>query len=286
MSLRFRILVLLFLNLHPGFSQASAQTKTDYIRFHKIDQAWKYSQGEGVTIAVMDWLFDTSPPALNKYVDTVSMVPGQPVGSDEPWHGEWMAEIIHRIAPKAQIIAIRTQPGIRPEKNATIQPYDDYLIKGIRYAADHGAAAVTNSMGPVKMRQELLDAIAYAEKKGTVFINVHPEYLDLSNGRYTWCDNCDKRIIHSGIVSVPDHPIDPSKDRDIYTWPYQIDPVFKDGWGFSNGPPIVAGVVALIKSIRPQLTTAQLKQILLKTSRLESGFRILDAKAALFYLKR
>ncbi len=43
--------------------------------------------------------------------------------------------------------------------------YQEFLVRGIRYAADHGAVAVTSSMGPTLQTPELLAAIAYAEQR-------------------------------------------------------------------------------------------------------------------------
>ncbi len=148
---------------------------------------------------------------------------------------------------------------------------DWYLIQGIRFAADQGAVAVTNSMGPVTQSQELREAIDYAEQKGTVFIDVHPE---------TRAKTIDERILHAGVVSVPQHRVRPESGRDIYVWPYEMNPIYKDGWGFSNGAPIVAGVIALMKSANPKLTPAQIRSILVETADNKDGFTVLNAEAA------
>ncbi|MCP4609998.1 MAG: S8/S53 family peptidase [Planctomycetes bacterium] len=263
----------------------AAEAGSNLITFSKIDKAWEYAKGNNVKVAVLDWLFDMSPKASKKYEHATSMVPGQPIGFTEAWHGEWMAQIVHDIAPKAKIIPIRARPlskeGDRDSDGR--QVYEKYLIKGIRYAADHGAVAVTNSMGPVKHCDELRAAIDYAEQKGTIFINVHPEYLIYTKEQFKQCDpnQCDKRIIHAGIVPVPKHPnarVNPC--RDIYVWPYQINPTFRDGWGFSNGPPIVAGVIALMKSANSELTPRDIRKIISETAFIKDGFKVLDAEAA------
>jgi len=244
------------------------------ITFSKINKAWKYSQGENTKVAILDWLFDMSPKASAKYTTPTSMIPGEQIGATEPWHGEWMAEIVNQVAPKAKIIPIRARPATDNDRDKDGRYlYEKYLIKGIRFAADNGAVAVTNSMGPVAQCKDLRDAIDYAEQKGTIFVNVHPEYK---------CDpnNIDKRIIHPGLVSVPKHQTKPSAGRDIYVWPYQIAPVFRDGWGFSNGPPIVAGVIALMKSANPKLTPAEIRSIIIETAFNKNGFKVLDAEAA------
>ncbi len=247
-------------------------SEPNLITFSKIDKAWMYDRGENTKVAVCDWSFDMSPKASAKYVNPTSMIPGEDVGSDQPWHGEWMAELVHQVAPGAKIIPIRARldESYRRGRDGRY-PYEQYLIQGIRFAADQGAVAVTNSMGPITQGQELQDAIDYAEQKGTIFIDVHPE---------TKADTLDKRIIHSGLVAVPRHRTRPERGRDIYVWPYEMNPVFKDGWGFSNGPPIVAGVIALMKGANPKLTPAQIRSILMETAENRDSFAVLDAQAA------
>jgi len=265
--------------------ESKAAVEPNLITFSRIDKAWGYAKGDNVKVAILDWLFDMSPKASKKYEHATSMVHGQPIGFGEAWHGEWMGQTVHDIAPRAKIIPIRCRPISKEGEHDSDgrQVYEKYLIRGIRYAADHGVVAVTNSMGSVKHCDELRAAIDYAEQKGTIFIDVHPEYLIYTKDQFKPCDSneCDKRIIHSGIVPVPKYPnarVNPS--RDIYVWPYQINPVFRDGWGYSNGPPIVAGVIALMKSANPDLNPLNIRGIIRETAYIKDGFRILNAEAA------
>ena len=46
---------------------------------------------------------------------------------------------------------------------------------------------------------------------------------------------CDGRIVHAGVVSVPEHPVTPHPSRDVYTWPYDLDAKFEDGWVWGMG---------------------------------------------------
>lgn len=268
-----------------GLDHRQTDEENNYISFHKIDKAWRISKGRGVKVAALDWLFDMSLEASQKYIDPISLVAGHEVGSSEPWHGEWMAEIVHRIAPEGKIIPIRAQPPREEnqDKNRKEQPCEQFLIEGIRYRADHGAVAVTNFMGPVKHTEKLIEIVKYAEKMGTVFIDVHPEYLDKKGGSYVFCDSSQRSplIIHTGIISVPKYPLEPETNRDIYTWPFEINPKFKDGWGFSNGPPIIAGVIALMKSVNPALSVEEVKNIIIRTADMKGEFRPLNAEKAL-----
>lgn len=104
-------------------------------------------------------------------------------------------------------------------------------------------------------------------------VAVHPETKADPN-------TIDKRIIHPGLVAVPKYRTRPEARRDIYVWPYMMNPVFKDGWRFSNGPPIVAGVIALMRGANPKLTPAQIRSILAETADDKDGFAVLNAEAA------
>ena len=203
------------------------------------------------------------------------MVPGEEIGKLKPWHGEWMAEIVHRIAPGAKIIPIKA-------RGLGSNDYQEYVIQGIRFAADQGAVAVTSSMGPLKQTVSLKSAIDYAEAHGTVFVDVHPEYIIGEDGKPRLCASgeCIEEIIHPGIVSVPDHPTKPDPNRDIYVWPYDLEAKYEDGWGYSNGPPIVAGVIALMCRANPTLTPQDIRRIILETASVREGFPVLDAEAA------
>ncbi len=267
----------LFMALAGVAAAEDASPKTgepNLITFSRIDRAWPYSRGEGIKVAILDWLFDMSPKASAKYINPTSMVPGAEVGAEKPWHGEWMAEIVHQVAPGAKIIPVLARPYADSDRDANGRyVYEKYLIQGIRFAADQGAVAVTSSMGPLAQSKELRDAIDYAEQKGTIFIDVHPE-------EKTDANSLDKRIIHPGVVSVPAHRLRPESRRDVYVWPYDIKPVFKDGWGLSNGPPIVAGVIALMKSANPELTNPEIRRIVVETADTRDGFRVLNAEGA------
>jgi hypothetical protein len=250
-------------------------TQSDLIAFSRVDKAWTRSKGANVTVAVVDWQFDPKAEVAASFVFPASMVPGERMGTLKPWHGAWMVDIVHRIAPEARIIPIIG-------RSLTQSGYQESLIQGIRYAAEHGAVAVTSSMGTVTQSQQLRDAVAFAEQRGTLFVDVHPEIVaaDATKSRPCGVGECDGRIVHAGIVSVAEHPVNPNPSRDVYTWPYDLDANFEDGWGFSNGPPIVGGVIALVKSANPRVSVQQIRELLVQTAYDRDGFKVLDAEAA------
>lgn len=250
-------------------------TSSDLLRFSRVDRATSLATGVGATVAVVDWQFDPNAQAASRFVNAASMVPGERMGDLKPWHGAWMVETVHRIAPDAKIIPIIG-------RSLKVTSYQDALLRGIRFAADHGAVAVSSSMGPVRLTPELTAAIDYAEARGTLFVNVHPESVPSGPDKFTPCapEQCDPRIVRAGVVSVPAHPVKPHPSRDVCTWPYDLDARYQDGWGFSNAPPTVTGVIALMKGVNPALTPARIRTLLRETAYERDGFRVLDAEAA------
>jgi hypothetical protein len=256
-------------------SESSTPSGPNLLTYSRVDEAWDVSRGKGTVVAILDWQFDLSGAEAEKYVDPVSMVPGEEIGQLKPWHGEWMAEIVHRVAPEARILPIKARKLGSDE-------YQDYLVAGIRHAADQGACVVCSSMGPAWRSEELTRAIDYAEERGTLFVNVHPEVLPGEDGRGRFCEagDCDARILRTGVVAVPDHPATPHPGRNLYTWPYDLEAHWEDGWGYSNAPPTVAGTVALMKSACSALTPADIRWLLVETAEMRDGFAVLDAAAA------
>jgi hypothetical protein len=123
-----------------------------------------------------------------------------------------MVDIVHRIAPEARIIPIIG-------RSLRQKGFQDSLIAGVRYAAEHDAVVVTSSMGLITQSPALRDAIDFAEQRGTLFVDVHPETIAAGAGKVRPCapGECDARIVHSGVVSVPEHPVSPHPARTVYT---------------------------------------------------------------------
>ena len=72
----------------------------------------------------------------------------------------------------------------------------------------------------------------------------------------------------------------PDAARDVYVWPYDLDSVYEDGWGFSNAPPAVAGVIALMKGSNPSLPLTAIKLLLVESAEMKDGFQVLNAEKA------
>ncbi|WP_285737443.1 type VII secretion-associated serine protease mycosin [Kitasatospora phosalacinea] len=145
-------------------------------------KVWPISQGEGVTVAVIDTGVDASHPDLSGQV-----LPGLDLtGSggdgrtDEKGHGTAMASNIAAhghggdagvmgLAPKAKILPIKIDLGDKMQLGEGV----DYgsLAKAVRYAVDHNAKVINMSFGGGGgAPKEFKDAINYAIQKDVVLV--------------------------------------------------------------------------------------------------------------------
>lgn len=282
----------------PGFKAGKGQT------WHhekiKTYQAWDITQGNPeIVVAVIDGGFDTKHPELKgkiykpyNVVNRNSTLIGSSKGGD---HGTHVAGIAAGIANNGQGIA-----GIAPNcKLMLIQVADDYgvmsstsIIDGILYAIHNGADVVNISLGlqmppdirnlsdetqraiiknEWKQEEEFyreLFKIAY-DKNITVILAGGNENLligldPMQRSGYTLnvsaIDPNDKKADFSNYgefstLSAPGVQIFSSIPNNNYAY-YN---------GTSMAAPIVAGAVALLKSINPTLTNKEIIDLLTNT---------------------
>jgi serine protease len=141
-----------------------------------VEEAWHYSTGEGVVVAVVDSGVDADHRDLNgqvlkgkDLVDTAGDGDTDLVG-----HGTTVSGIIAGssadadgvvgIAPKAKILPVR----VLDRQNK----YDDAMIvaRGVRWAVDNGASVVNLSLGGNGTSPALAAAIDYAFAKDVVVV--------------------------------------------------------------------------------------------------------------------
>ena len=156
-------------------------------------QAWHYSRGQNITVAVLDTGVYPGNPDLAGRVTTGPDLThsGRHPGS-KYWgrHGTAMAGIIaghghgagHSrgvlgIAPRARILSIRVtlEAGDPLRHNrAALNRTRNALASGIRYAADHGAKVISMSLGGgtryYSGSQSERAAIEYARRKGAILV--------------------------------------------------------------------------------------------------------------------
>lgn len=229
----------------------------------RIEEAQKKATGKNVTVALLDHGFDKTNVVLQgRIVSPHSCIEGIPAFSVESEHGTDMAIALVNVAPDVKIMPVVIF-GNGHWGDA------EMYIKGIHYAVENGADIISLSHRAIqKENQDKLDeAIQYASDNGVTFV-----YINYSGDR-------DEVIISS--------PVEFEKYNNNPEIIYIIGTNFLNNespvtWGLSQTAPIVSGVIAMMKEIKPNLTPKEIKQILLHSGRnTNDGVSILDAEKAL-----
>jgi subtilisin family serine protease len=145
--------------------------------------AWNTSQGQGVTVAVIDSGVNPDVPDLAGSVITGPDLTGVGTRESDPgWgvHGTWMASLIAGhghdgggsgitgVAPKARVLSIRVitdsaDPAFSRYQKEPQSRIQRELARAITYAVSHGAGVISMSLGyqlpSLPVRQALQDAL-------------------------------------------------------------------------------------------------------------------------------
>jgi type VII secretion-associated serine protease mycosin len=264
-------------------SAAYAETVRDrqwWIGPMKLTQTQKVTQGEGVTVAVIDSGVDATHPDLNGAVlpGTGMLGSTSAKGWDDPHgHGTLIAGIIAgRGGNNMQMLGVAPKSKILPI--ALPVPFAGSISGPIHYAVDNGAKIINMSFGgkDEQGRQDDIDAIAWARSKGVILV--------AAGGNST---QGDEHVPHPG--SYPGVITVNGTDRDGNLWDgslqddtmeiaapaqdiFSILPKAKSPSGFGSGSgtssatAMVSGTLALIWSKYPKLDAANVVNRLFKTA--------------------
>ncbi len=235
-----------------------------------VSKAQKFATGKGVTVAILDHMFEPEDWSLKgRVIKPGSVIEGAPVFDHETelGHGTWMAQELVRVAPDVKIMPVRFCGRGRYGEA-------DLYIKGIEYAAENGADIISISHQPLPSdRQEDFDqAVEEAAEKGVTLVYIH--YQGTRNDV----------VVTKPIEFAPYYA---GKEYMYVIGTNLIDEYkFPMTWGVSGTAPLVSGVIAMMKELNPNLTPQEIREILLKSGReLESGYKVIDAVKALKNLK-
>lgn len=151
--------------------QEAAQVYGWGISAFDMPEAWKLSQGEGVTVAVLDTGCDLEhPDLLENLVPGANMINPKLPPKDDNGHGSHVTGIICAsnndigmvgVAPKCKVMPVKV---LDKKGNGSLS----VVAKGVRWAADHGADIISMSLGAPKPLQSVRKAIKHAAKKNVV----------------------------------------------------------------------------------------------------------------------
>lgn len=258
--------------------------------------AWATTSGAGTTVAVLDTGVDATAPDLAGKVTTG---PNYATGTDLGQHGTWVATVIAGIrgntygavgvAPASKVLSVRVCVKEGCDSAA--------VAKGIVYAADAGVQVVNLSLGGADRNAVMEQAVAYALSKGVVVVASAGNSGDKGNP-------VEYPAAFDGVVSVA---ATNSNGSAVTTWTQHNDAVdlsapgeavaaggpAADGYAYSAvsgtsfSAPMVAAAAALVRSVNPTLTPAQVEDLLERTVRVPSrwpatgyGAGVLDVSAA------
>ncbi|MEV5748094.1 S8 family serine peptidase [Actinoallomurus sp. NPDC052308] len=257
-----------------------------------LPRAWKYSRGNGVTVAVLDTGVDGHQPDLTgRVIDGPDFTGHARKPGTRYWgrHGTEMASLIAGhghgtggsagimgVAPEAKVLSIRVTWELGdPMRNdhAQVAHSRDSIARGIRYATDHGAQVISMSLGGGKLfyNGNPLEesAIKYALDKGVVLVASSGNDGATGNRR-------NYPAAYPGVIAVGavDRAFKPAKFTNRHAYVSVAAPgveiVSADvaghgyvlGTGTSSSAALVAGVSALVKARYPHLSAAEVKQAL------------------------
>jgi subtilisin family serine protease len=136
-----------------------------------IEEQWKYSQGEGVVVAVIDTGCDLDHPDLkNNLLPGKNFIDLNTDPHDDNGHGTHVSGTIAAenngcgmvgVAPKTKIIPVK---ALNAKGNGNLNA----LIDAIIWSSNAGANFITMSLGSPSSSKELENAIDYANSKGSI----------------------------------------------------------------------------------------------------------------------
>lgn len=282
------ILLLFWMN-HPVLADdpnsvvvlPGANSRETYFTMHRIKEAHSITKGKGCKIGILDHSFGMQLHP-NLYTGGKNFV----LDSDDflnkrEWHGYWMALVLHEIAPEAEIYALNTYSFKDPKSRVNA------ISKAIDWAIEQKIDILTYSHAAVDVEQQKVfnEALDRAHAAGiiTTFIHTrHPGNI-MPTGLFASFGQDDGREPDINVLHYDYTVIFINEYRKLQfgakTW---WNPPFQS---ISSTSPVLGGVVALMKSVRPSIKLDQCRKFLRETARPmefegKKPPRVLDAFAA------
>ncbi len=240
---------------------SDANSRDTYFSVHKVRGAHEFSRGAGVKVGILDSHFG-SGSADDMYASAVDFL-GDPASLAEAHHGYFMACALREIAPDCEIYALNVMHRDEGRKvSAIIEAIDWAIASGISVLSYSGAAF------PAAARSELDAAISRAAEHGivTCFINYDAEANLLPYGLYPYAGELarepDVNILHYDY-----NALFLRQYRDFVA----AGRVANGGndipyFSVSSTAPVLAGFVAILRGIDPDLSPGACRAALVDTS--------------------
>ncbi len=255
--------------------------------------AWDLTTGSAATvIAVIDTGVTVSPDLIGRVLPGKDLVNDDADATDDQGHGSHVATVAAAAGGDgAGIAGICWACQILPVKvlDATGSGYLSDVAEGIVWAADNGADVINLSLGGATGSTMLSNAVAYAAARGVVLVGAAG-------------NNGSTAKSYPGAVEPVIAVAASNSTRGLYSfsqrgssWVDVASPgcnrasgrgQLVDFCGTSSATPVVAGVVGLLRSARPELSAPAIRAVLEATTQPltladASAFGVVDARRSL-----
>jgi subtilisin family serine protease len=260
----------------------------------KATSAWEETKGsDDIVIAIVDTgvdlvhpdLVDLENPDLNKiYSSGYDFINDDSDATDDQGHGTHVAGIAAALTHNNEGIAgVAWNCKILPVKVLNDLGEGGYseMIEGIIWAADNGADVINLSLGGDFPSASLENALKYAYDKNIVIVAaagneggavLYPAAYDAYCLAVAATNDSDERVDFSNSGGLWESNFGPELDVAapgeeivslVPTWYFGAGSFpYGTGSGTSQASPHVAGLAALIKSVKPHLTAAQIMNVI------------------------
>ena len=305
------LVALLIVSTPQSVSADPVRDRQYWLSDYGFTNAWTLSQGQGVKVAVIDTGIDGSHPALQGVVVGGTDVSGlgssdglTPVGQNS-YHGTMVASLIAGrgdpdddsagilgTAPRAQLLSVSMAFGVDGVDT------DSQVAEGIIWAVDNGARVINLSLtrNSVSWPKSWDEAFLYAFENDVVIVAAVGNRLDGT-------EQVSAPATIPGVIAVAGVDINANASELSSTSGFTIGvtapsedlvAAYPEGeyriWsGTSGAAPIVSGMVALIRSLYPEMDAANVVNRVIESAIKDGfekysstyGYGLIDAEAAL-----